>query len=181
MDKKGKIVVPHPASKEQGKANTVHAIARGKTVMGNIPYVDDLALSYEDIDASLLGVALLKPAVFATTASDELLHAVLPPNQPLLGELDDEEYPQMLKQIPVLSVVLSAAKQEQTSWQEMLRIAPQFFQDTCNRCGVFTVNFMKFPLFFYKTLHRQGVFRGVSGSLWGTVTDVGELDRIYFS
>ena len=120
MDKKGKIVVPQPASKEQGKANTVHAIARGKTVMGNIPYVDDLALSYEDIDASLLGVALLKPAVFATTASDELLHAVLPPNQPLFGDLDDEEYTQMLKQIPVLSVVLSAAEQEQTSWREML-------------------------------------------------------------
>ncbi len=93
--------------------------------MGAIPYVDDFELSTDCIDATLPGVAVQKPEVLAATASDDLLNAVLPPCQPLLGVIDEDEFNHILKQIPALAPALSAVDQEQDSWQEMLNTAPQ--------------------------------------------------------
>lgn len=153
VDKKGKIVDPNPVSKEQQKANEAQAIAHAKSIMGANPYVDDFELSTDYIDASLPSVMVQKPEVLAATVSDELLHAVLPPNQPLLGVIDEEEFSHILKQIPALDPVLSAAEQAQDSWQDMLHTAPQLLLVAISCSTLVKFNLLKFPLFFYKVLH----------------------------
>lgn len=120
--------------------------------MGAIPYVDDFELSTDCIDATLPGVAVQKPEVLAATASDDLLNAVLPPCQPLLGVIDEDEFNHILKQIPALAPALSAVDQEQDSWQEMLNTEPQLLQAAVSSCSLLKLNLLKFPLFFYKVL-----------------------------